>query len=568
MNNNSFHTTLIVGLCFLFTFVPAMAQPELSTVAVDSTKSQRATKAAMVFEGDTLLYIGAPTGAFTAQDRAEAIVARMERLAKRKDTRIDSLTYISSESSTDILAGDTILMTITEQDAAISGLPRAVLADQFRDKLFKALSKEMSHFSILTILLGVFLTLLITAFLILVLRLLNRLFPKIYSVVKSWKGTKIRSLKIQNLEVLSSDRIIEMIGFAVKIVRISLVCILFYIYLPLVFSFFPWTRGLAAILFGYVFAPLKVAWRGLIGYLPNVFFISIITIITHYFLKLIKWIFTEIDKETIMVSGFYKDWALPTFKIVRFLVIAFAAVVIFPYLPGSGSPAFQGVGVFLGLLFSLGSASSISNVVAGIVLTYMRAFSIGDRVKIADTVGDVMSKTLLITRIRTVKNVEITIANSMVLNSHIINFSSLAKQQGLILHTTVTIGYDVPWKKVHELLIKAAEATEHIKSSPAPFVLQTSLDDFYVSYELNAYTNAPDKMALIYSELHQKIQDFFNEGGVEILSPHYSALRDGNQVTIPENYLPKSYRAPSFRILPTAPLPKTKQPSASSQKGG
>ncbi len=204
--------------------------------------------------------------------------------------------------------------------------------------------------------------------------------------------------------------------------------------------------------------------------------------------------------------------------------------------------------------------------VAGIVLTYMRAFSIGDRVKIADTVGDVMSKTLLITRIRTVKNVEITIANSMVLNSHIINFSSLAQEQGLILYTSVTIGYDVPWKKVHQLLIQAAEATEHIKPSPAPFVLQTSLDDFYVSYELNAYTNAPDKMARIYSELHQNIQDFFNKGGVEILSPHYSALRDGNQVTIPENYLPKSYRAPSFRILPTVPFAETERPAASSQK--
>ncbi len=142
-----------------------------------------------------------------------------------------------------------------------------------------------------------------------------------------------------------------MIGFAVKIVRISLVCILFYIYLPLVFSFFPWTRGLAAILFGYVFAPLKVAWRGLISYLPNVFFITVITVITYYFIKFIKWIFTEIDKETITVLGFYKDWALPTFKIVRFLIIAFATVVIFPYLPGSGSPAFQGVGVFSACFF-------------------------------------------------------------------------------------------------------------------------------------------------------------------------------------------------------------------------
>ncbi len=186
-----------------------------------------------------------------------------------------------------------------------------------------------------------------------------------------------------------------------------------------------------------------------------------------------------------------------------------------------------------------------------VLASQLRAFSIGDRVKIADTVGDVMSRTLLITRIRTVKNVEVTIPNSMVLGSHIVNFSTLSQDQGLILHTSVTIGYDVPWKKVHELLINAAGATEHILASPPPFVLQTSLDDFYVSYELNAYTKTPQNMAGIYSELHQKIQDQFNASGVEILSPHFSALRDGNQIAIPENYLPKSYQAPSFRIVST-----------------
>lgn len=187
--------------------------------------------------------------------------------------------------------------------------------------------------------------------------------------------------------------------------------------------------------------------------------------------------------------------------------------------------------------------------VSGVVITYMRPFRIGDRVKIADTTGDVVEKTLLVTRIRTTKNVDITIPNAMVLGSHIINFSSSANEKGLILHTTVTIGYDVPWNKVHELLISASNETEHILKEPKPFVLQTSLDDFYVSYELNAYTNEPGKMARIYSQLHSKIQDKFNEAGVEIMSPHYGAMRDGNQTTIPENYLPKTYEPPAFKIF-------------------
>lgn len=220
--------------------------------------------------------------------------------------------------------------------------------------------------------------------------------------------------------------------------------------------------------------------------------------------------------------------------------MAFAATVAFPYLPGSQTPAFQGISIFLGLLVSLGSSSAIANIVAGIILTYTRAFLVGDRVKITDTTGDVVEKTLFVTRIRTIKNVVITIPNAAVLGSHVINYSAAANDPAtppLILHTTITLGYDVPWRKVHDVLTKAALATGQILEEPAPFVLQTSLDDFYVSYELNAYTSSPGIMAKIYSELHQNIQDQCNEANIEILSPHYRAERDGNQTTIPVDYL-------------------------------
>jgi len=289
-----------------------------------------------------------------------------------------------------------------------------------------------------------------------------------------------------------------------------------------------------------------------INYLPNLFTIIVILFVTRYAIRFLKVFFDEISNEKVVLEKFHKDWADPTFKIVRFLIYAFTAIVIFPYLPGSQSPVFQGISVFIGVLFSFGSSSAISNIVAGVVLTYMRPFKIGDRVKIADTTGDIVEKTLLVTRVRTIKNVDISIPNSMIMGSHIINFSSSSSGTGLILHTGVTIGYDAPWKTVHELLINAALATSEINKEPKPFVLQTSLDDFYVSYELNAYTNSPNIMAKIYSELHSNIQDKFNEAGVEIMSPHYGAHRDGNQTTIPENYLPKTYQAPSFRFFDTS----------------
>ncbi|MGO9482818.1 MAG: mechanosensitive ion channel family protein, partial [Candidatus Kryptoniota bacterium] len=310
----------------------------------------------------------------------------------------------------------------------------------------------------------------------------------------------------------------------------------------------------AATLIGYVVNPLINVFISVVKYLPHLFFIMVIVYVTRYAIKFVKLIFDEMEKETFKLPGFYREWAVPTYKIVRFLMIAFAAVIIFPYLPGSSSPVFQGISVFLGVLFSLGSTSAIGNIVAGTVITYMRPFKVGDRVKIADTVGDVVEKTLLVTRVRTIKNVDVTVPNAMVLGSHIINFSSSASERGLILHTGVTIGYDAPWVKVHELLIEAAGATEHILKDPKPFVYQTSLDDSYVSYELNAYTDQPNIMAGTYSELHQNIQDKFNEAGVEILSPHYSAIRDGNGMKIPDTYLPKTYSPPAFRIFPTANL--------------
>lgn len=186
--------------------------------------------------------------------------------------------------------------------------------------------------------------------------------------------------------------------------------------------------------------------------------------------------------------------------------------------------------------------------VAGSVLTYTRAFQLGDRVRIADTTGDVIEKTLLTTRVRTIKNEEISIPNSLLLGGHVINYSSAVADKGLILHTSVTIGYDAPWRTVHQLLIDAALATENVLKDPKPFVLQTNLGDFYVSYQVNAFTARPAVMANTYSALHQNIQDKFNEAGVEIMSQHYTGVRDGNQTTIPEQYLPKDDEAPRFRI--------------------
>lgn len=357
-----------------------------------------------------------------------------------------------------------------------------------------------------------------------------------------------QGIQIQKLQLLDVRQTTNLYLSLTRFGRYAASFILLLIYLTGFFSIFPQTRGVVSDVLEDFLSILNKTWDGFLAYLPNLLNLALIVLGAKYSIKLIKFIFDGIGKKRIVISGFHPEWAETTFQLVRVAIIALALIIAFPFLPGSSSPAFQGISIFIGALFSLGSSSVVGNIVAGIVLTYTRAFQLGDRVQIANTVGDVIEKSLLVTRIKTIKNVEVAIPNSMVLASHIINFSSEAHDRGLILHTTVTIGYATPWRLIHQTLIKAALATRDILSRPKPFVLQTSLNDSYVSYELNAYTENPQRMADIYSDLHENIQDQCNEAGIEIMSPHYAALRDGNASTIPPDYLPKVYQPPSFKV--------------------
>lgn len=505
-------------------------------------------EAQVLLAGKPVLAIKAKILSFSPEDRAKAISTRLSKLVKDPLFRVDSVKISDSDSTSDIVAGEMILMSVTESDAQAEGKSRLDLAEEFAAKIRTAVEARTKEYSMHSVILGMLYSVLATLVLMVSLFISNRYFPKIITKIEAWRGIYIRSIRFQSIEILNEERITSIIITVVRSTKTILLLVLLYFYIPLVLSFFPWTHGMATKLFGYIMMPIEKVGLAIVSYLPNIFFLLVIAVITHYFIKLANFISSEIGKQTITIPGFYPEWAEPSFKIARFMMIAFAAVVAFPYLPGSDSPAFKGVSVFLGVLFSLGSSSAVANIVAGIILTYMRAFKLGDRVKIADTVGDVVEKTLLITRIRTIKNVDITVPNAMVLGSHIINYSSSAFEYGLILHTTITIGYDVPWRQVHELMISAAKATENILELPPPFVLQTSLDDFFVSYELNAYTEKPSVMARTYSDLHQNIQEKFNEAGVEIMSPHYSSLRDGNCTTVPESFRSESYKQPSFTV--------------------
>jgi small-conductance mechanosensitive channel len=346
------------------------------------------------------------------------------------------------------------------------------------------------------------------------------------------EDSAVQPLKIQKQEILSAGEVAAILnrtflGFS-WLFRIWII----FAFINTSLGLFSWTREFSESIAGLIGEIFLGMWSSFIDYLPDLVTALIIIGIAHLIIKLCKLVFEGVGRQRIKVPGFYPEWSKTSFNLLRLMIIAMTIVVVFPYLPGSDSPAFQGVSIFFGVLLSLGSTTAVANVVAGIVITYTRAFQIGDFVRISDTEGKVIERTAFVTRIRTPKNVDVSLPNASVMSGKVINYSSQARQTGIRLHTGVTIGYDVPWPKVQELLIAAAIATKHIETDPAPFVLQTSLDDNYVAYELNATTKRASLRPRIYSALHANILDAFHTAGVEITSPHYRAIRDGNEAAI------------------------------------
>lgn len=532
---------------------------------IDSLKEQMNGFPVAPFE-DTILHVYTRLGPFSAKMRAQNIEKRVEEMEDNMLYNADSIKIFSSEEVTDLLFGDVIILSITDDDALWMGMNKEELGALYRDNIIESIKAHRKATSLQTLLKEIGLALIVIIFVVFLIKYLNKGHRWLKLKVHQGRGKWVNGVKIRAYELFTADSQVNAMYMALNFLRWVIILLIIYLMLPVLFSIFPWTKTLSGTLFGYILSPVKKILLAIWNYLPNLVTILVIIFVFRYVFRGIKFLKDEVQKGALNIPGFYPDWAAPTYQIIRILVFAFMVIVIFPYLPGSDSPVFQGVSVFLGILFTFGSSGSLTNIVAGLVLTYMRAYKIGDRVKIGEVSGDIIEKTLLVTRVRTIKNEDITIPNSTVMNSHTINYSSAAQDIGLIVHTTVTIGYDVPWKQVHELLINAALDSDYIQEEPKPFILQTSLDDYYVSYQLNAYTKEPAKQAVIYSSVHQHIQDQFNNAGVEIMSPHYRAMRDGNQVTIPADHLPEDYITPSFRVQQTETGKKNEEKENSEDK--
>lgn len=517
-------------------FGPRLMIPQ-ALAATDAVVSGDAPRAEEVsLEGKRLFSIEANLGPITAKERAANIEAILERARNDEDFVTGLIQAVDQGNHSDVVSGNTKIMTVTEGDANLAGTTHQYLAgryaDRIRDTLSVDRSREHASESLFTSLQQSGIA---TGVLVVLLIVLQFVTGRMRKTLRAWRGKYIRSIRLQEVELLKEETLYAVLMGIVKISKLVAVWFLIFTYAVTILAFFPQTEHLSMRLRDSVFhTASNVIVPSVIGYAPNLCFLLIILFGTRYFLKFISFITVQMANGTLKLPGFEQEWVNPTSNIVKFGVIVFATMLAFPYLPGSDSPAFQQVAIFLGVLVSLGSSGAVSNIIAGIFLTYTGAFRMNDRVRIADTVGDVIYISLLATRIKTIKQEVITVPNGLVLGSHIVNYSSSCTDPGLILHTEVTLGYDVPWRKAEALLKEAASLTELISETPEPFVLQTSLNDHHVAYQLNAYTTEPGKMALIYSDLHRNIQDVFREAKVEILSPEYRAMRDGNASTIPE----------------------------------
>ena len=526
------------ALQYLFIFLSiagsSIFSPKLLAQESDSSSTISKDVYYVKLKGDTLFTITENLGPFSAEARALSVGERLKILSKNDRIKIDSFIVSYIDGYAVVSYEDQALLYINQEDAAAKGKNLKETASEYLDILKSAYSEILKRRTGIYWVKRIGLTLLAILGLYLILVLLNKTFKWIDKRIISYEK-EIKHKRKRILNYLRSKNIL----LVSKTLRTALIVLILLFYLPLIFNFLPWTEGLVTRIYGYLAIPVRYVLNSLVKFLPNLFYIFVIVVIARFVIRFVNYISKEIEEDRLKIKGFYKDWARPTFNILKIILYAFTLVFLFPYLPGSNSPAFKGVSIFLGVLFSLGSTSAIANMVAGIVITYMRPFVIGDRVKIGDSVGDIVEKNMLVTRLRTVKNEDITIPNATIINTHLWNYSKYAQESGIILHPTVTIGYDVPSEQVINLLLKAVQNTKNLTRDFKPFVLQKSLNDFYVEYELNVYTKQPNKMAFLYSELNKSILNEFNAAGVEILSPHYTAFRDGNSSTIPSDPSPK-----------------------------
>jgi small-conductance mechanosensitive channel len=514
-----------------WTFVAALVFAGAPAIAQDTTGGANGSlpaaiaeipRAPVVIDGEQLFLVRG-ISSYPAEQRAEDIANRIRALAADRRVPVSSLTVDDQQGAAVLLAGTQRLMGVLDEDASLEQIDRASLAQAYLSRIRGAVEAYRQAREPAALGWNALYTLAATLVIFAAAYVGRRVVRRLQLNLEQRYETRVRDVQIQAFQIVKAEQIWKLLSGVLNLAWVAAVIVMIVGHLRYVLGLFPWTRGIGNSLIAILIDPLETLGLGLIGEVPNLAFLAVVIFLTRYLLKMVRLFFQAIDGGTVRLPEFDAEWAWPTYRLVRLLIIALAIIVAYPYIPGSQSDAFKGITVFLGIVFSLGSSSLIGNIIAGYSMTYRRAFKLGDRVKIGQYVGEVVRMRLLVTHLRTPKNEEVVVPNSTILGAEIVNYSSISRERGLILHTSVDIGYETPWRQVEAMLLEAAARTPGVRREPAPFVLQKKLGDFAVTYEINAFSGTPEAMLAHYSALHRNILDVFNEYGVQIMTPAYES---------------------------------------------
>jgi len=550
----------LLGAALVWT-APAAAQDSAAVQGVerpsDAEPAVGCSTAPVVVDGVVLFRVRG-VSAYPAERRAAEIAERIRAIASDRTFPVESLTVREIPSATIVVAEGQRVFGVLDADAQLEAIPRQLLAETYRDRAAEAVKAFRRDREPRVLWRKTANAVLATVVFALALWVGWRVVRRLRAFVDRHRS-RLPDVRVGSLEIMRGEQLRGSMHHALRIASWVVALLAGYAYLDYVLLLFPWTRALGLSLSTILLRPLATFGIGFLRFIPNLFFLIILALVARFTTKLIRSFLQRVATRGISVQGFEPEWARPMERIARLLVIVFALVIAYPYIPGSESEAFKGIGLILGLMFSLGSPSLIGNMVAGFSLTFRRAFRVGDRVRIGEHVGDVMQVRLLTTYLRSPKNEQIVIPNSIILNSEVVNFTTLASDAGLVLHTNVGIGYEVPWRQVEAMLLEAARRTPGLRSHPDPFVQQRALGDFAVDYEINVYCDDPHSMLSLYSALHRNILDLFNEYGVQIMTPAYEGDPDRPKVVPRDQWFASPARTDGMervveRAVPTTPV--------------
>jgi small-conductance mechanosensitive channel len=486
-----------------------------------SAQEPAADSAALVVGNRHVVTFRGPLGARGPTERATSALARVDQVVDAGER--GRITAQPQPYGYVIGVGPHALFTVTPVDGEITlePLERRVIAAQ--ENLSAALREYAERRSIRHLIGAALLTVLATLLFIVALRLLRRVRSFLISRLAqpSQAGQVIRDIRAAGFTFLSADHLRLFAKRVVDIATWAAGLFVAYVWVAYVLTRFAYTRPWGEALGGYLISTIRELTVGALESVPGLFTVVIIFVFARWITRLIGAFFDAVAEERVQIPWAHADTAQATKKLVKFGVWVLAIVVAYPYIPGSGTDVFRGLSVLIGVVISLGSSGIVGQAMSGLVIMYSRALKPGDYVRVGETEGTVTQLGMLSTKIRTTKQEEITLPNSLMVSSGVRNYSRLAAGEGVIVHTSVTIGYDVPWRQVEALLLLAAKRTAELADTPPPFVLKSTLQDFYVEYQLNAYLRTPELRLRALSELHAQILDAFNEYGVQILSPHY-----------------------------------------------